>query len=171
LRASVGTVFAAHLLLTGVAHAEEPTGLPQPTARPPAQDLPPPGTRTSLLLAGATTTVVAYGLALGTSFLVKEDDLRGSRDLRIPVAGPWISIGRTGCPASDTDCSKIPLVIGAFLKAFDGIVQAGGLAVIGEGLFLRQAPPAPRKAEGPTAHAVPLSFERGGLGLGFVGTF
>jgi hypothetical protein len=163
---------AAYLLLTGVARAEEPTGLPEPTpARPAPADLPPPGTRTSLVLAGAATTVVSYGLALGTSFLVKEDDLRGSRDLRIPVAGPWISLGRTGCPANDTNCSKIPLVIGAFLKAFDGIVQAGGLGIAAEGLFLRQAPALPRKAEGPTAHAVPLSFERGGLGVGFVGTF
>jgi hypothetical protein len=139
--------------------------------------LPPPGAKTTHIVAGAATTVVAYGLAAGFSFLIPEEDLNGVKDLRIPVAGPWMTLSKTGCPASDTNCSKIPLVLGAVLNIMDGVVQAGGLAVIAEGLFLNTSRRAPqKKAElrlppAPTVRAVPFSFEKGGLGLGVVGTF
>jgi hypothetical protein len=65
------------------------------------------------------------------------------------------------------------LVIGAILNVFDGVAQAGGLGIIGEGLFLNTSSgrPAPRKAEGPSVRAVPFNFEKGGVGLGVVGTF
>lgn len=159
-------------LVSAVALAEEP--LP-PSSAPaePAADLPPPSARTNLIVAGAATTAVSYGLALGASYLFTENDLRGARDLRIPLAGPWLSLSKTGCPASSPDCSKATLVVGAILAVLDGVAQAGGLGMIGEGLFLStsSARSAPRKAEGPTARAVPLNFEKGGVGLGVVGTF
>jgi hypothetical protein len=163
-----------------LAHAEEPALAASPgadvapvAAPPPPADLPPAGAKTTTIVAGAATTVVAYGLALGTSFLLSEDDFRGAKDLRIPIAGPWLSLGKTGCPPSDTNCSKVPLVIGAILNVVDGVVQAGGLGVIAEGLFLNTSskPRAKEKAEGPTVHAVPFNFEKGGVGLGVVGTF
>lgn len=153
------------------AHAEEP--IPEFRPAPAAVDRPPPSARTSTIVAGAATTAVSYGLALGASFLVDESDHRGMKDLRIPIAGPWIKLGRTGCPTSDPDCSVFPLVFGALITIMDGVVQAGGLAVVGEGLFLQTSSrrPAPRKAAGPTLRAVPLDFERNGVGLGLVGTF
>lgn len=153
------------------ARAEDP--IPEFRAPPPAAALPPPGARTTTIVAGATTTVVSYGLALGASFLVAEEDHRGIKDLRIPVAGPWIALGKTGCPTSDPDCSVFPLVLGALVTILDGVVQVGGLAVVGEGLFLRTSTkrPLPRKAEGPTLRAVPLDFGKSGVGLGVVGSF
>ena len=167
------------LCLAGVAHAQEaPPGadtapITSSAATPPPADLPPAGAKTTHIVAGATATVVAYGLALGASFLVSEDDFNGAKDLRIPLAGPWVSLGRTGCPPSDADCSKVQLVIGAALNVIDGVVQAGGLGVIAEGLFLNtsSAQRPQKKAEGPTVHAVPFNFEKGGVGLGVVGTF
>jgi hypothetical protein len=156
---------------TGV-HAEEPAAeaaLPSP---PPPADLPPPGARTTTIVAGAGTTLVSYGLAVGASFLIEEEDYRGQKDLRIPIAGPWMALGRTGCPTSNPDCSKIPLAFGALLAILDGVAQVGGLAVVGEGLFLKTSnKPTAQKAEGPTVHAVPLNFEKGGVGLGVIGTF
>jgi hypothetical protein len=163
------------LSISAAARAEEPaiSADPMVSAPPPVDELPPPGARTALVISGAATTAISYGLALGASFLWTEDDLRGSKDLRIPVAGPWMSLGRTGCPASSPDCSTVPLVLGAILKVIDGVVQAGGIGLVGEGLFLNtsSAAPAKKKAEGPTFQAVPLNFEKGGMGLGVVGTF
>jgi hypothetical protein len=161
--------------LAAAAHAEEPVvsaAAPQP-AQPPPADLPPPSARTNLIIAGAATTAVSYGLALGSSFLLSEDDLVGANKLRIPIAGPWLALSKTSCPASDPGCSKVPLVIGAILEIFDGVAQAGGLGVIGEGLFLTtsKGATAARKAEGPSVRAVPLNFDKGGVGLGMIGTF
>ena len=134
--------------------------------------MPPPGARTATLVAGLATTAVSYGLALGASFLVDEEDYRGQKDLRIPIAGPWMALGRTGCPTSNPDCSAVPLVVGALVVILDGVVQAGGLAIAGEGLFLKtSSSAAPQKAEGPTVRAVPLNFAKDGVGLGVIGTF
>ncbi len=170
-------------LFTAIAQAEEPGGAtPGPSAAPPT-DLPPPSARTTTIVAGAATTVVSYGLALGASYLWTEDDLRGSKDLRIPIAGPWMALSKTGYPPSSPDSCTAQLVIGAILQVFDGVVQAGGLGIIAEGLFLNtsSARSAPRKAEsgptsrqaasGPTVRAVPFSLGKGGAGLGVVGTF
>lgn len=162
------------LTFGSVAHAEEP--LPSetaaPAAAPPPADVPPPAARTNAIVAGIATTAVAYGLALSASLLVEERDFRGAKELRIPVAGPWLSLAKTGCPESDPDCSTAPLVIGAILTIFDGVAQAGGLGIIGEGLFLRTSSGRPaQKAEGPTVRAVPLNFGKGGVGLGVLGTF
>jgi hypothetical protein len=140
---------------------------------PPAADLPPPGARTTHIVAGAATTVVSYGLAFGASYLFDESDLSGSRDLRIPIAGPWMALGKTGCPTSDPDCSAVGLVIGAMFMIADGVTQAAGLGIIAEGLFLKTSAsrPLPKKAEGPTVRALPIQLGKGGAGLGIVGTF
>lgn len=162
--ALVSTSFAA------VARAEEPALDAQPATRPTA-DLPPNGARSTHIVAGAVTTGVSYGLAVGASYLFT--DYRGAKDLRIPVAGPWLALGRTGCPENDPDCSPVLLVFGALLTIVGGVTQAGGLAVIGEGLFLNtsSARALPKKAAGPTWRAVPLNLGKDGTGLGVVGTF
>jgi len=175
-----GLTLLAAALAPAAAHAEEPATPAAPVVAvspPPAApgaDQPPPGARTSLIVAGAATTAISYGLALGASFLLEPADFNGSKDLRIPIAGPWIALGKTGCPSSDSsDCNKVPLVIGAILTIFDGVVQAGGLGIVAEGLFLNTSSraPAPRKAEGPAVRALPLNFGKDGVGLGVVGTF
>lgn len=177
-------------LVAAAAHAEEPAAPVAPVAvspppAPPAadQDQPPPGARTTHIVAGAATTAVSYGLALGASFLFEPEDLNGAKDLRIPIVGPWMVLGKTGCPTSNPDCSTATLVIGAILTVFDGVIQAGGLGIIGEGLFLNTSSSTvtPRKAEpgqtsrrsatAPAVRAVPLNFGTDGVGLGVVGTF
>ena len=166
------------LLAAGVAHAQEvaaPTvtagSSPAPAPGPLAADVPPPGARTTHIVAGLATTAVSYGLAVGASYLIQPEDFNGSKDLRIPFAGPWMALGKTGCPTSgSSDCSKVPLVLGAILTIFDGVVQAGGLGIVAEGLFLNTSSsrPAPQKAQ---VQAVPLNFGKDGVGLGVVGTF
>lgn len=175
-------------LVAPAAHAEEPATPVAPVASPPpappAADQPPPGARTTHIVAGAATTAVSYGLALGASFLFKPEELNGSKDLRIPLVGPWMALGKTGCPTSTPDCSTVTLVLGAILTVFGGVTQAGGLGIIGEGLFLNTSSSSavPRKAEGPgqarqqqatgpTMQAVPLNFGKDGVGLGVVGSF
>lgn len=156
----------------------DPTATPAPLAA----DTPPPAARTNLIVAGAATTLVSYGLALGASFALSEDDLRGAKDLRVPIAGPWMELGKTGCPKNTPSSCTVQLVVGAILTIFDGVTQIGGLGMVGEGLFLNtsSAGPTPRKAgsstlrrdaTGPTVRAVPFNFEKGGFGLGVVGTF
>lgn len=169
-------------LATLDAHAEEP-GAPSPAPAAAPADLPPPAARATTIVAGVVTTAVSYGLGLSASYLIKPEDLNGAKDLRIPIAGPWLELGKTGCPTSDPGCSKVQLVIGAILTIFDGVAQAGGLGIIGEGLFLNTSsvrpaapkaeagPTARRYATGPTVRAVPLDFGKDGVGLGFVGTF
>lgn len=175
-------------LATASAHAEEPAAatsspVPAPAPAPAGDELPPPSARTSHIVAGAATTVVSYGLALGASYLFTAQDLNGAKDLRIPIAGPWMALGRTGCPTSEPDCSAATLVIGAVLMIFDGVAQAGGLGIVGEGLFLNtsSARPPTRKAQSgqtpgrevaeATVRAVPFNFGKDGVGLGVIGTF
>ena len=170
-------------LATGLAHAEEPGASASPPPAPATDELPPPGARTTHIVAGAATTVVSYGLALGASYLFAPEDLNGAKDLRIPSAGPWMALGRTGCPTSEPDCSAATLVVGAILMIFDGVAQAGGLGVIGEGVFLNtsSARPAAQKAQSgqtpgryaaqATVRAVPFNFGKDGVGLGVIGTF
>ena len=161
--ALVSTTFAS------LARAEEP--LPEVVTAPPPADLPPPGARVTHIVAGFATTAVAYGVGLGTSYLWDESDWRGSKNLRIPVAGPWMALAKTGCV--DPGCNKFPVVVGALFVILDGVAQAGGLGIIGEGLFLKTSgdKPAPQKAHATTWRAVPFNFEKDGVGLGVVGTF
>ena len=165
---TLGAIFA---LLPARARADEPKLSLEPPLRP-TQDLPPPGARLTHVVAGVAVTAVSYGLATGTSYLFPE--WRGSKDLRIPIAGPWMALAQTGCPTNDPDCNAAPLVFGSILNVISGVTQLGGLAIIGEGLFLNTssaARPAPKKAAAATLRAVPMDFGPGSAGLGFVGTF
>lgn len=168
LFASFTRVAAAQEAPPGSADAESSTPLP-----PPPIDHPPPGAKTNHILAGIGITAVGYGLAVAGSYLTSE--YPGEKQLRIPVVGPWMAVAKTGCPADEPDCSPIGLAFGAALVIFDGIVQAGGLAIIGEGLFLntssRPASAPKKKAAHVAVRAVPLDFGKRGLGLGFAGTF
>lgn len=145
--------------------------LPEPLTPAPV-DKPPTSAKTYLIVGGLAATAASYGLAVAGSYLAPDNP--GAKQLRIPVAGPWMSLAKTGCKGDDDSCSPAGLVFGAILTILDGVVQAGGLAIAGEGLFLNTSsgPAAPtKKAATTTLHAVPLDFGRRGLGMGFVGTF
>jgi len=97
-----------------------------------------------LLIAGAATTAAWYGLALGSSYLWP--DTVGAKDLRIPVAGPWIALSHSGC-GNVSDCSKVIVVLRAIVTTLDAIGQASGLALAAEGLFLPTREPNRKRAE------------------------
>jgi hypothetical protein len=160
----------------------DPAAAPVPPSTPPKYDLPPPGTRWALFGTGLAVTGVSYGMALGASYIWP--DARYANELRVPIAGPWMAIiGDTGCPKHDPDCSTVLLVVVAVLTGIDGVLQAGGVGMALESVFLPTsstpkggAPASPTKktATRPiqvTAHPVPIVAGRDGVGLGVVGTF
>jgi hypothetical protein len=123
------------LALSGAqaARAEEPT-INEVRYHP--TELPPDGTRSRVLIAGAALTVGWYGVGVGTSYIWA--DAKNARDLRIPVAGPWMALGDVGCSSKETKatCSDGIVVLRTTLAVLSGIGQAGGLLAIMEGLFL-----------------------------------
>src|SRR5688500_20381247 len=92
-------VFGAAVL--GVAFAPRTAAADEPE-RPVYYDssvYPPPSTRYKLALVGVGVSAVWYGTAYGFSALWP--DAPGAEDLRIPVAGPWMALGETGCADGD----------------------------------------------------------------------
>lgn len=107
-------------------------------------EYPPPSARRNLLLVGLGSTAAWYGGALGVSYAV--DDPAMAKDLRIPIAGPWMALAHTGCYGGN--CSTVLIVLGAIATTLDGIGQAAGLALAGEGLFMpTQEPKRARAAQ------------------------
>lgn len=170
-----GIAVLASSALAGRAHADEPER--EVTHDPNA--FPTPDTRLPTVAVGLSMTAVAYGGALGGSYLYPT--ARGSDELRVPIAGPWMSIAETGCPATTPDCSTFWKVVGVVLKGFSGIVQAGGVLVVAEGLFMPTLAPketsllrAPKSLATPKVQSswgVTPTVLPGGAGLGVVGLF
>ena len=140
----------------------------------------PASTGVPLVLVGAATTAVWYGAALGGSYLYPT--ARGADELRIPIAGPWMSLGQTGCPKTTPNCSTFWMVAGAVGKALDGLGQAGGIFIMAEGLLLPTVESSPKtssygafsaeldRSTRITFRPVPVASENA-LGLSLVGNF
>ncbi len=163
-------VGSAALLLSAAAAADEPVAPDEtdPGAYPPAS------ARAQTIATGALVAGVWYGGALGASYLWP--DAPGASELRIPVAGPWMALADTGCPAREPNCSTFFVVLRAILTTIDGVGQVGGLAVIAEGLLLPTADSAtstPRPAARGAARVTPVPYVAGrdGVGLGLIGVF
>jgi hypothetical protein len=122
-----------------------------------------------LLIAGGVTVASWYALALGSSYIWP--DTVGAKDLRIPVAGPWMSFAHSGC-GRVASCSEVIVVIRAIATALDGVGQATGLAIAGEGLFLPTQEPKRVPAESARFELHP-SFDAGKntVGFGVLGVF
>ena len=139
-----------------------------------AEKYPPPGTGWWMAAAGIGTTAVWYGGAVGLSYLWPSAP--SANRLRYPVAGPWMALAKSGCPASEPDCSLFWVVLRAVLTTVDGIGQAGGLALLAEAAFVPTAPSDSASAGSPPAEAklelTPVPFvSEDGAGIGFVGRF
>jgi hypothetical protein len=104
---------------------------------------PPPSARTYTIVGGFATTAAWYGLALGSSYIWP--DTVGAKDLRIPVAGPWIAFSHSGC-GPVADCHEAIVVLRAIATALDGIGQLGSVMLMGQGLFLPVSERAPARA-------------------------
>ena len=116
------------LLFASGAHA-------QTASTHPASDAyPPPSARWGLVGGGLGVTAAFYAIA--QPFAYTSSNTPGVRDLRIPVAGPWIAIANNGCAPHDPYCSKFSVWFRGILTALDGIGQAGGLLIALEGAFL-----------------------------------
>jgi hypothetical protein len=163
---------------SGGARADEPT-LAEAHYDP--NEYPPPGTRGRLLLTGAGLTVGWYAAALGSSFLWQ--NAPNAKDLRIPVAGPWIALTDVGCGPKEPECETAIVIFRTAVTIVSGVGQLGGLVVFWEGLFLESgpsgAPAAPKSASardrrekaGLDWSPVPVALPDGSLGLGVTGRF
>jgi hypothetical protein len=178
---------AAIALLTSAAHAEEPAKkVAEPAAPAPAVAsidglapevrYPPTSTRYKLIAVGAVLAGGAWGVAYGAG--QGWQTVPGAAQLKIPVAGPWIALGKTGCASDDPQCATGTLVVRTILLTLDAVVQLGGLAIIAEAIAMKtEAPAAEKKASflglryrGVEVMPAPV-VSPGGAGFGIVGTF
>lgn len=136
----------AALLITALSCVARPASADEPEreVRHDATAYPAPSTRLPLFAIGAATSLVWYGAALGGAYLYPTAN--GADELKIPLAGPWMSLAETGCPSTTPDCSTFWMVVGGIMKGFSGIGQAGGVLLMVEGLFLPTVEPRPTAA-------------------------
>lgn len=156
----------------GVARAEEPT-IDQIEYHP--AELPPDGARTRVILVGLALTAGWYGASIGTSYLWP--DAPNATDLRLPVVGPWMALGNTGCGSSESRCSTFTVIGRTALAVVSGVGQAGGLFAILEGLLMDTGSGAPAAGRAgrdslrqPAWAAAPVMLS-GGAGVEVVGQF
>ncbi len=163
-------VVAVGCLLSLPTHAAEPT-VAAPTRDRPATEPErvDPGTRTRLLLTGAAVTVGWYGLSLGASYAFRDEQWAPA--LRIPVAGPFLSLRDMGCNGNP-NCGNALVAVRSLLAIVDGIGQVGGLGVILESFLLHDDAGSERlQKDHARVRALPIVAGRGTIGLGVVGEF
>jgi hypothetical protein len=139
---------------------------------------PPPETRWLLIGTGVAATGLFYAGAYGISEAWPEAP--GRNELRYPIAGPFMDLARTGCPANDSRCSTLELVLRTVLVSLDALGQVGGLglilqgAILGTGNSKAQQGLAGGSAKGSNSFSitpVPWSDGRSAGGLSLTGRF
>lgn len=129
--------------------------------------LPPSSVRLKLALGGVAVAGGAYAFsyAMASNF----PEVPGTTELKIPVVGPWLALGKSGCATDDPGCGA-KVVLRGFFLVIDGLAQIGGLGLIAEGIFMKTDSSPPKKAAAFTIRPTPLV---GGsvTGIGFVGSF
>jgi hypothetical protein len=128
---------------------------------------PPSSVRWGLAVGGVVATGLAYGLSAMCATIWPEEDVPGADALYAPVVGPWISLARNGCAADNPDCDASRDFRG-FMLVFSGVVQAVGLGLVAESIFLTTEAEPPDKGAG--LRVVP-SAGPGSGGVVAVGTF
>lgn len=93
---------------------------------------PPSSVRWPLILGGIGFSAIAYGVTAGVG--AAWPDAPGASSLYLPLVGPWVALGKNGCPAAEPDCGAIVYVRGA-LEIVSGLAQLGGLVVAAEGIL------------------------------------
>ncbi|MCL2822636.1 MAG: hypothetical protein FWD57_01470 [Polyangiaceae bacterium] len=117
------TIAFALLLIPSQAYASGP-----PCAYDNTASCVSPSTRLIMIGAGFGFTAGIY--AIGLPFSYKYPDAPGAKDLRIPIAGPWMALAHTGCPSHDPDCSQAMVWTRAFFTTMSGMYQAVGLTFV-----------------------------------------
>jgi len=133
---------------------------------------PPSSVRLKLVGGGLALSGLAYGAAYLCASTWPEAP--GADQLKIPVIGPWMALGKSGCAADDPDCG-FAMYFRAILTVLDGVIQAGGLGIAGEGVFMTtEANARPKKKTTESSRIVvrpvPVVTSRT-TGLGVVGVF
>ena len=158
----------AILFTAAAARAQDP---PADTGSAPVLRYPPSSVRPKLIAGGLALTAAAYGGAYLCA--ANWPEVPGSDALKIPVVGPWIALVQNDCAADDPDCG-FTLYFRGILTVIDGLIQAGGLGIVGEGIFMTTEANAPPKkktdAAGLTVRPAPILTAHT-TGVGFVGTF
>jgi hypothetical protein len=93
---------------------------------------PPSSVRGGLIGGGLGLTAVPYAAGMVCGFVWA--DVPGADALKIPVVGPWIALGQSGCAPDQTDCAGM-LVLRTILTTLSGLTQLGGLGLAAEGFF------------------------------------
>ncbi len=120
---------------------------------------PPFSTRFAVLSAGLLVTGAAWGVSYGAARGWPEVQCRetvagpvdayghfcssgppGANQLGIPVVGPWITLGKSGCASDDPNCATAKVVARGIAFLIDGIVQAAGAALFIQGLVMKTEP-------------------------------
>ena len=101
---------------------------------------PPSKVRPGLIAGGLGLTATAYGISAAVAATAGE--FPGQESLYIPVAGPWIALGQSGCSDGETDCTS-DLVLRSVLLVLSGLGQLGGLGIAAEGIFMTTEADAP----------------------------
>lgn len=143
---------------------------PEEEARVPEADVlryPPSSVRFPLIVGGSFVTLAAYGITVASA--LTWDDVPGADAMLIPVVGPWVALAQNDCAPDDPDCGAI-LVLRGILLVIDGIVQAGGLGLIGEGIFMTTEADAPAEEKKAGWSLAPM-ISPTQAGLGVAGSF
>jgi hypothetical protein len=136
-------LLALFLSSAGVARAEEPLA-PEADTNPSVG--PPSSARPTLILVGAAVTAGWYGAAVGTSYLWPNADAASS--LRIPVAGPFMYLAKTGCTSRESNCGTLDIVVRTALMSLSAVGQTGGILAMLEGVFVPTSPTPARSRQG-----------------------
>lgn len=180
-RAAPVAVAAATWLAPAAAFAQSPDAEaePDPAAKSKAADAepapevadvmryPPSSVRLPLIIGGSFVTLAAYGATLASGLVW--DDVPGADAMLVPIVGPWIALGQSGCAPDDPDCGAI-LYVRGILLVLDGIAQAAGLGLIGEGIFMTTEADAPA-AEPKASWTVAPIIAPQQTGLSVIGSF
>jgi len=133
---------------------------------------PPSSVRPKLIAGGLGLTAAAYGIGAGAA--ASWPEVPGSERLYIPIAGPWLALAEGGCPSDNPDCDA-SLALRSILLVLSGLSQAGGLAVVAEGVFMTTEAEAPPTTTALNWHLSPISLPSAtrtpAMGLGLSGTF
>lgn len=179
----------ASLSVASAAHAQtaviQPLDAPRPidtvvgvpvASEAPVVHYPPPLVRLKLIAFGLLITGGAWGASFGTA--TNWPTVPGSAQLKIPIVGPWIALGKSGCAPEDPGCSAGTVGVRGALYVLDGIAQIAGLALITEAIVMKTESPSKAKSSawpalrlrGVEVSAVPVTSPLM-KGLGLVGTF
>ncbi len=202
--ASLPAIAAALLLaLPRSARAEdgEKVKAPEPDLNAPVElHYPPPSVRFKVLATGVFVTGAAWGVAFAasrtwpenpciltvagpvypTTFTPCTSGPIGSHYLNIPIAGPWLALGKIAyCAPDEYNCTAALTGFRGIAYVVDGMVQLAGLGLIVEALVMKT-----EAAADPAKKTSALTLHYGGLeltptpistprmtGLGFSGTF